>query len=594
MISIRILEAQNLPIINDHARKTIISCYSYSSYRFYYGKFTSKDKSTNPKWNSEFKIELFRLINLHFTLSGFRANQHHFYIGDVKIHFSQFISNSPGNQIINSSGTSIRYEFPITNCQAKNAELSLSFSYFPFIYRPIRFKRTSNFNTYIHVWSNYSPSIQSAEPQVEIELFQALKMPSIEKRQKAGLCYFLDKNISWESVGKSSLTQCFNGPTGPTQIHSLSLPQISDIYTFFVLNVCNFSGQVSLNFVFENKADSKYIDNKLFIKPKKRRPTIGTIKVIDINVQPNTKILVPYYMFYETNSTKANLFEFYQIGSETEMPIFDKSKDLAIIDYSDKVGSEIGFFSEIIEKVRSIPRLSNMNFLRTNILPNIKTVSLSKTLRDYNLQQEPTFRFYVGGSTTISSGGFMYINFWHQYFIGYDKTTGQICPEISKIYTTETPNNEPPKQDKSYLPITMDWNSILTLNLDQIGKDKILIYCIFCRSDLETAFPYGFFLISHLFNNNETLLFQNPLFVDADICTCGFFFRIEYLQNEWKLIPMRHYFRKRNEMEFCLQSMQSNNWILPPIMESSKNEYVKSGPAKESESEDEYLINENL
>lgn len=588
MISIRILEAQNLPTVNGHASKTIISCYSFSSYRFYIGSFTSKDKSTNPKWNIEFKIELFRLINLRFALFGYRSNHNNIYIGDVAIPFNQFISTSPGNQILESSETSIRFEFPITNCKSSNAELSLVFQYFPSIYRPIKFKKSSNYNSYIHIWSTYSPGIQSPDPQVEIELFQTIKMPSEKKGQKISLSYFLNKNVSWESIGNSSLKQCINGPTGLTQVHTLSLPQISGIFSFFVLNVSTFSGKVSLHFLFESKTKAKYIDDKFFIKPKKKKPSIGTIKVIEINVESNKKYFVPFYMYYETNPTKSNIFEFNQFGSETEMPTFDVKSISKDADYSDLMSSENEFGSQIIEKVRSIHYFSQMNFLRTNIFPIVESVSLQKTLRDYNLQQESILRFYIGGSTTNSSAGYLYINYWHQYFIAYDKTNGQICPEISKTYTSETPNNEPPKKSNSFLPISMDWNSILTLNFDQIGTDKVLIYCVFCRSSLQSAFPYGFFMISHLKNNDETLLFYNPIFVDAEVCTCAVFFRIEYLQNDWKIIPMKHYFRKRNQMEFCIDSMHSNNWNLPNI-DGNNNDLAKSPLVDDN---DDYLIND--
>lgn len=577
MICIRVIEAQNLPIFNGHSRKIIVTCQSYSSYGFYHGSFKSREKTENPKWNAEFKIELFRLIDLRFSLFGYRTNQNHFYIGEVNIHFNHFTSQPPGNQITNEDGTNVRYEFKVENCQNENASLSLMFSYKPFLYRPIEFKKSSGVNAYIHLWCNYSPSISDSTPKVDIELFQIIKMPVNVKGLRIGLAHVLDKSVSWESVGRSSLEKCFKDSTGLTQVHSLALPQISGMFSFFVLNVNDFSGKVSLNIVFEGKTKTKYIDSLLFIQPEEKKQLIGTLKSIDTNVQENKKYLIPFYIYYETNSTKANIFEFNHFGQD--MPIFDKSKNTSTFD----------FYSQVIEKARSIPYLSKMQFLRTSILPNEETVSLSKMLRDYNLQQGSTFRFYVGGSTTFGAASYVLINYWHQYFIAYDKTTGQRCPEISEIYTSETPNNEPLKQSESFLPISMEWNSILTLNLDQFGKNIVYIFCINCRSDLQTAFPYGFFLISQLTNNNETPLFYNPVFVDGGICTCATFFRIEYLQNEWKIIPMKHYFRKKNVMEFCIDSMHSNNWILPPNIDRN-NEFVKSAF---KESDDEYIMNDN-
>lgn len=75
MINIKVIEAKNIPIINGHPRKTKISCFSYSSYRFYYGSYKSKDKTTNPKWNSEFSVDLFKIIHLRFSFFGLRNNK---------------------------------------------------------------------------------------------------------------------------------------------------------------------------------------------------------------------------------------------------------------------------------------------------------------------------------------------------------------------------------------------------------------------------------------------------------------------------------------------------------------------------------------
>lgn len=414
-------------------------------------------------------------------------------------------------------------------------------------------------NSYIHIWSTFSPSLSNSfESPIEIELLQAFKIPIQKSFLKYGLFYILNKEVSWESVGSSSLSKCVLLPTGPTQLLSLSLPRINGKFNFFILNVTNFTGKVTLNFVYEKNTKNKNFGIKTFVKSAKNKKNIGLIKTIEINVQPNKKFLVPFYLFCEMST---NSREFNEIQSSL-MPILDKSKS----------NSEIEFRSQIIECVHSIPKLSNINFLRTLILPIEKRISLQQILHDYNLSTSAlSLRFYVGGSTTIATPNGAFVNYWNQLFIGYDKTTGKKCPEISMFYTSESPSRKPLPIHQSFLPIPVNCNSILTLNLNQFDKNKIFVYCVFSYSCLQCAFPSGFFLISHLENNLETLLFRVPVFSDVNNSKLAVCFRIECVEDVWQIVPMRMYFNTRSDMEFQLDALNSRNWNLNPNNENITN-----------------------
>ena len=152
MIHIRVLQAQNIPVYNNQHRKTLISCFSVSSYRYFYGSFKSKDKTTEPSWNAEFDADLFRLIELNFSLYGTRFMSKNVFLGNVNIDFIDFLSKPPGNQILSGPEISIRFEFPITTFTPSNAFLSLAFSFTPTIYRPIEFNPSFHTNYFIHLF----------------------------------------------------------------------------------------------------------------------------------------------------------------------------------------------------------------------------------------------------------------------------------------------------------------------------------------------------------------------------------------------------------------------------------------------------------
>lgn len=489
MITIRVIEAKNLPIYNNHMRKTIISCFSFSSYPYFYGSFKNRKKTINPQWNCEINIDLFRLIDLSFSIYGYRYSKEDFFIGIVNLNFIQFISKPQINQILSSPGSLFQQEFPISSCKSPNASLLLSFSYSPIVYRPIQFNPSAYLDTTIHVWSSYSPAIENDSNPVEIELLQSFYFQKKNGLSQYGIFYTLNKETSWGSVGKSTKSKCFFGQTGQSQVHSLSVSKLSGKHTFFILNVFDYSGKVTLNFVSEKRGKNHIFEDVIFIKPKKKHPKMGLIKSFEINVQSNKKFCIPFYLFYKVNSAQSYSYEFSQF--ESEPIVFDKSTvhNYTNLNYSDRISSEIQFNSQIVERMHSIQNLENVNFLRTNILPTDSQISLTKTLQDYKLKPDSELRIYVSGSQTISTQNGTFHDYWSQDFIVYNKETGTKVPHISEMLRSFQFNEYSSHLSNSFLPTSFKCNFIQTLNLNQIGKENILIYYVYSNSPFGAAYP---------------------------------------------------------------------------------------------------------
>lgn len=569
MISIRVIEVDNLYISNKKLRKTLISCFSNASYHYYYGSFKSKSKTAHPRWNKVFNVDLFRLIDLNFSLYGAQIFSKNVFIGNVHIDFVQLLSEPPGNQILINPGREIRCEFPINSTHTTNSYLSVSFSYSPKIYHPIQFKPATYFKQIIHLWATFSPPIENDNKnQVEIEFLQASTIYDDDRRNTHnGVYYILNNETPFECTAKSSSPRFFLSQTGQSQVHSICLTKIEGCVTFFILNVKDFSGTVTLHFVLEKKGQFRHFSGRSFMKPKTAHPKIGTIETVDVSVKPNTKKLVPIFNRLGGHPYLPNSFEFGRCKSDAEI----EKRTITT-----ENNAEIEFHEEIMKNMASIHEVSKVHFLRVNVLPIVKTVSLKKTMFDYGLKFDPNLRFYIGGSTTYTTGNSVVVDTWKQGFIVYDKGTGQRCTQFS---------DEMKPRHKSFLPTKFKWNSILGLNLNSIGTEKVLVYFIHCDSCLESANESGFFMISHIENQKETLMFRNVMFpevIKEHFASC---FRFEFIDDDWQIFPMRHYFKDEKEMNFAIDSMHSNNWVMPEILLHQKHD------VNDVEfSDDEYLI----
>lgn len=578
MLHVRVVSAQNLPE-SKKARKTKIFCFSFSSRRYFYDSFKSKEKNSDPKFDGEFDVDLFRAVDLSFTLFGSRLLSKDIFIGRVDVDVCKFLSQPDGKKIIACPHSIVEVPFPVTSCDSQNATLLLSFSYSPTIYNSIDFKDLSK--PTIHFWAAYNPPIEITENEyipVEIELLQA--MPNNDRKSGDVNVFFtnLNKFSNWEIVGNSSNNHVFPSPTGFSQVHTFALSRVSDCYEFFILNVNNYAGNVTLNFIEEKKDKTKKFQDGPYFKIDMKKKDIGTVQTVSLQVEPNKKYCLPIYMFYEKKvfSKKIEFNQFPPI-------IFDKAKmaneNDKSVEYSDVVSSQIPFHSEIMQQaLNTINELKDANFMRLNALTNSEPISLAKTINDFNIQVSMRVRIYIGGATTEqnqrNSNQPPETNYWEPKFIVYDSKSGEKCPAISNVLETN-PNKETSYPcGKKFLGF--DAHTLVNLDLNQIGNDKVVVFNIHCDSLLNMASPPGFFLITHFDGNQEMLLFRAPFYVDQNNVHNASCLRFECQNGDWKIIPMRKYFKDNNQMNSVVDTLHANKWETPDILLGPSNGIIMS------------------
>lgn len=568
MIKVQIISAANLPVPTKKERKTKIVCFSSSSCSYFYDSFKNNENTRNPKWSSSFDVDLFRCSYIHFKIYSSQLLSSDIFLGEVNIDFSKFLNESPGNQILQMPYGNIRCEFPITSCTSPNATLSLSFLFIPKSYRLIKFNDVKK--PLIHVWATFTPSLQGIGDNIEIELLQAYA----DKENKTGYFYSLDNSNSWESVGYSSSSSTFLGPTGFTPIRTFSISRIDGLFNFFIVNVSNYSGVITLNFVAEQKGKKEFFDEKPFFSLKKdKKNSIGTFKTVDIKVESNKKYCVPFYLFIEKKLIKDN-FEFMQIQSSAfETQMVSKS------DYIDQICSEIPFQTSIIQMARNkIESFKDINIMKTFVLPLSEKVSLHKVFSQLNIQYKPKIKIYINGSTTITTGNITVVHYWRPLFQIFDKKTGQLCSEIQDQLIKKPFFTFREKFEKS--SSRFKWHTSVVLDLDSIGIDKVVIFNIACMSYLCDADPDGIFHITSLADDGkEVLLFRNPIYEDSQKSKCGTFMRFEFIEDSWCVVPMRYCFNKKKKMISANDALFKNNWMLPQSFNEKQDEESSSHSA---------------
>lgn len=570
MIRIQIICAENLPVPTKVERKTKIICFSSSTCDYFIGSFKNGENSRNPRFNCSFDVDLFRCIYLSFKLYSSRLFSDDIFLGDVFINFSTFLQKPPGEEIFKRTTESAQFNFPLTSCSSPNAILSLSFSFLPRIYRPIQIKDLTV--AYIHVWATFTPSIEKYENQIEIDLLQACL--------KTGYFYNLNNSHSWESVGYSSYDCVFHGQTGFTPIRTFFLERIDEKINFLIVNVENYSGVITLNFVAEQKMKEECFEDKFFLSLKNNKnDLIGKVKTVDIKVEKNKKYCAPVYLFYEEKMIK-NSFEINQFQS------FSTHNYKLKEDITDNLLSQIPFDSSIMEVAHyEIEYLKNIKLMKTFILPKNEPISLQKIFREFNIQPHFKLRIYIDGSTTCSNGGCTFTNFWKPFFKIFDKNTGHLCRDISQSLLKSPFLHVRNQFDKNRIPI--DWHTFIDLDLDEIGIEKVVVLNIKCHSSLKLASTPGMICISRVVGDDETLLFRNPIFEDSDSSFCGIFMRFEFIQNEWFIVPMRYCFTKKRKLDLVSYALFKNKWILPQYAIDKINDQSLS-----CSSDDEFLLDE--
>lgn len=556
MIKIQILSAENLPVPTKKERKTRIFCFSQSSCRYFYASYKNDENSRCPQWNVSLDIDLFRCNTIIFKLFSTQILAVDIFLGEVIIDIPTFLSQSPGKQLLSDPGKVIPFEFPIAYSNSKDTKLNLAFSISPKVYRPIQSKEISN--PLIHLWANFSPSTSNQSDTVKFELIQVFFTK--ERKTKNGYFVHFNNSHPWESIGYTSSSKEIYDPTGNTPIATFLADRITANYFFFILDVSNFSGFVTLNFVAEQNGNQFKFSNGEYIIPKKFHPLIGTLKTVNVEVEPNTKYLVPIYFYFEKKII-SNKIEF------NPFPLLSRDKSLMseTKTYSERVSSEIAFHKSIVELACSaIDEFKNVNFNKIFLLPNSVCVSLQRTFRDFNLIDDSSVRIYINGLTSYSDGGNFYENFWIPLFSVIDRQTKKKCREnkidlnYKKMFQKEVFGN--------------DWHTYCDLKLNEIGTEKMIVFSIKCDSSLESSCPQGMIFISHVDGENETLLFRNPIFADSCDSHYATFFRFEFLEDGWNIIPMRNYFQNQKDFDSFIDVASKNDWKIPESVLEKKRE----------------------
>lgn len=567
MIHIKVIGAENLLLLPDKLKKTRISCYSYSSYRYYYGTFKSREKSTTPEFNAEFDVDLFRAINLSFSLFMSDDTLPVSLIGNVSIDLPQFLIKGVGKRMLDSPSTTFSFKFPITASVNEKPFLILQMSYKPKDYEPINIEEFKDLPI-VHLWATYDPPVPiTNKTPVEIELLQAYPIDNLKSKTKLGYYFHLNSKYSWESVGKSSTNKPILGSTGLTQIHSFSLPKIQGKYNFLILNVVNYTGVVKLNFIGEEKGkitnlgDSNYINLSEQVK-------VGILKTIEINVEANAKYCAPVLLCYNNKSGK---IVFAITGL---LPcLCNKYKSDETLEEPDSVYGDEEFRLKIIEEAsKIIPGWDNVNFKKTSILPKFDAVSLSKTFQSYNIQDDHKIRLYLGSAIPFNGGGSTQTDVWTPTFVVYDKANGSRCQDIEKDLmlrpTLEFPTNF---FAKSFLHFK--FNSFIKIDLSKYGPEKVIIFAMTCATHTKQA-PHGIYLITHSEEENETLFFRNLISAGSPKVHFVVCFRLECVEGDWQIIPMRHYFREQKKMIQALDSMYVEKWSLSKTMSQINDTFI--------------------
>lgn len=209
---------------------------------------------------------------------------------------------------------------------------------------------------------------------------------------------------------------------------------------------------------------------------------------------------------------------------------------------------------------------------------------LFKLFSDLNIQTCHNLRIYVGGSYTRSSDN-SDTDYWEPFICVYDKKQMKGGHEISRSLLKK-PNLVSPFFGNQKPLLGMRWNSYVNLNLDQFDINKVFVFMCCCDAPLICITDDGFYLISQVYNEVETLLIRNLVFVDcfnAHFVVC---FRLEFIVDGWVIIPMRYVFNSNKNMNTSMKIIFSNNWVLP-------DDSVNQISLKDLDSSDEELLVEN-
>ena len=136
------------------------------------------------------------------------------------------------------------------------------------------------------------------------------------------------------------------------------------------------------------------------------------------------------------------------------------------------------------------------------------------------------------------------------------------------------PNLEFPTSLWSKSFLHFKFNAFIKFDLNKISHDKVIIFAMGCATNTKAA-PHGIFLITHYNSEeNETLFFRNIISSGSPKIHYVACFRLEYLDDDWQIFPMRHYFRDQKKMSQELDSMYLNKWKLAQSLSQINDTFI--------------------
>lgn len=552
MIRIKIGNAANLPL-NGQNVKTKLYFFSLSSLRFLNFTTQCTGNGVNACFDTDFYVPFFRCRYLSFTIYSSKFLKNDTFLGRVDIDFFKFLCDNSIESFFSSASYSIKHKFQITSCKS-DSYLTLEFSFIPEKYNPISFEKIKS--PFFHVYSTYSPPLPpkySLNPElpVEIELFQAFPLtPTAEDRKnriKNGIYFTLTKENSWDEIGSSTMNNIVPCPSGITQVHTFQTHLINNKTELFILNVSNYCGTVTLNFVGDEKGKNKsFPDGEYFVSKSSDDTELDRFHTIDIQVERNKKYVVPFFIYYMF----PRLF-----GGKTinNFPIltFDKSTQF----------SEASFQTQLLSELLKInTNWNEYKFFRAIVIPSSQKVSLLKILNEFHLPSNMNLKLYVGGSAKNYQNNVTLSGYWTPFFIVFDSKSGRRCEDIEKslVSPTNMRNCNPAVNYMEKQIYGFVWTFSVDLNLDSIDSNKMIVLCVKTGAKLENCSPPGSLTI--LDAHNGTLLLRKQITVNAGGSRFGTFLRFMFSEDGWDIFPMFKFFPDVEKMNFYVDSLHRNNW----------------------------------
>lgn len=337
-------------------------------------------------------------------------------------------------------------------------------------------------------------------------------------------------------------------PSGITQVHTIQKNLINNKVELFILNVFDYCGKVTLNFVGDENGKYKFFpDGEYFVSKSSSDTEFGRFYKVDIDVERNKKYVVPFFIYYM-------MPRFFEGKTINNFPILT-------VDKSTTEFSEASFEFQLLNELLKInTKWNDCKFFRAIVLPSSQKVSLSKILNEFQLPSNMNLKLYMGGSCKNYQNNVTLSGYWTPTFIVFDSKSGKRCEDIEKSLVS-SPNMKNCNPAVNYLQKQIYgfvWTFCVDLNLDSIETDKIIILCVKTGAKLENCEPPGSLTI--LDAHHEKLLFRKQITVNNGGSRFGTCLRFQFCEDGWDFVPMFKFFPDIEKMNVYVDSLRRNNW----------------------------------